>query len=652
MFLLLLLLLPLQVFAAGVRVEFDPRTPLVGPFPTDFLTSEGRVNLPLPDCATRASDCGEIRLINELDGFSPNGRVTVKFSGPVNPETLRSGIRILWLDEDGRVTSLNQLVYDPASNTAYGKPDEMLLGSSRYLVVVTSAVRDRAGDPVESDFGYQACLDRRVGGDYCARLSAAVAGAGAVGRIVSASLFTTLNTTKWYDEASAVVDRTPPGFERQREVVDVARVRSVTFRQQVALSGSDRFEDFTLPLPASLLTQFGVGRVAFASFRSLRQEQIYFHVWLPRQAAPPDGYPVILAGHGFGDSRFGIPTVLSAAASAGYAVVAMTAVGHGSGPESSLRLGLTDGSTLEIPSPGRGVDLTGDGRIGESEGCMVILPGAPLGMRDCLRQTAVDYLQLIHAIRDGMDLDGDGRADLNPRAMSYMGMSLGSFYGTIVTALAPEISAAVLNVGGGFILETARLSPGSRSSIFSAALGNRQPVLLNKGLEFDEDLPLRNEPVRIRSVPGAAELQDFIERAEWIESPSAPAVIAPHLKQRPLPGAAAKRILFQIALGDRTVPNPSNSTLIRAAGLREQTSLYRADRARAVVPGLPENPHVFLSPLGPPQAAIISLAALQQALTFLAGGQETVPDANGLVRELFGQDLFEVPAELPEKMNF
>jgi hypothetical protein len=42
------------------------------------------------------------------------------------------------------------------------------------------------------------------------------------------------------------------------------------------------------------------------------------------------------------------------------------------------------------------------------------------------------------------------------------------------------------------------------------------------------------------------------------------------------------------------VPDPADSALIRAAGLREQTSLNRAGRARAAVPAMPENPHTFL----------------------------------------------------------
>jgi len=48
-----------------------------------------------------------------------------------------------------------------------------------------------------------------------------------------------------------------------------------------------------------------------------------------------------------------------------------------------------------------------------------------------------------------------------------------------------------------------------------------------------------------------------------------------------LPGVPIKRVLFQFARGDQTVPNPANSAWIRAAYMREWVLLYRHDLARA-----------------------------------------------------------------------
>lgn len=116
---------------ADTIVRFDPSNPTVGPYLTDFLTvadlsqkTGRRVNLPLPDCQ-------DLALLNQLDGFNLQARIRVRFSAPVNLDTLRAGIAFAWLDnlttEEyglqplGHVTPINQVIYDPATNTAYAK---------------------------------------------------------------------------------------------------------------------------------------------------------------------------------------------------------------------------------------------------------------------------------------------------------------------------------------------------------------------------------------------------------------------------------------------------------------------------------------------------------------------------------------------------
>jgi hypothetical protein len=72
-------LLPVSTFAAGVQALFDIDSPAAAPFPGDHLTvpdgsqnTGRRVNLPLPNCATKPSDCNDIIVLNELDGFFPS----------------------------------------------------------------------------------------------------------------------------------------------------------------------------------------------------------------------------------------------------------------------------------------------------------------------------------------------------------------------------------------------------------------------------------------------------------------------------------------------------------------------------------------------------------------------------------------------------
>jgi hypothetical protein len=120
--------------------------------------------------------------------------------------------------------------------------------------------------------------------------------------------------------------------------------------------------------------------------------------------------------------------------------------------------------------------------------------------------------------------------------------------------------------------------------------------------------------------------------------------------------------MAQFARGDRTVPNPANSNLVRAAGLESVTWMYRHDLARQQVPDLPLNPHPFLllfvdldgETIQLPGVAglAISIDAQQQVAGFLGSDGTEVPDPNTLVRLLLGTRLFEIPGRLPFDLGF
>ena len=54
--------------------------------------------------------------------------------------------------------------------------------------------------------------------------------------------------------------------------------------------------------------------------------------------------------------------------------------------------------------------------------------------RDGLRQTVVDLMQLVREIQVGVDVDGDGTADLDASRIYYFGQSFGGIYGTSSSA--------------------------------------------------------------------------------------------------------------------------------------------------------------------------------------------------------------------------
>jgi pimeloyl-ACP methyl ester carboxylesterase len=661
------LLLPLFASAAT--------TALYSPFPSDVWTVSDplqktglRVNLPAPDCKTQVTACKETALLNQLDGFSLRARVAVQFSGPVDLASAANGIYLIAIDSRKRVT-LDQVEFDPVTNTVYGKPASVLDQGKRYAVIVTGVVTDRAGVPVAADPAFQACL--KATDAYCSALAAAVAPLSLP--VVGGSMFTTMSATGWLEAARTLVANTPPGTAllTPQSTFPISTLATFVLHEQTGANPT-RFTDLALPITASLLA--GLDRITIGSFQSpnyLQSDQtiaagpsplatntIYFNALLPAaNKKPAAGYPVVIFGHGFGDSRWGGPTAVSPTlANNGFAVIAINAVGHGFGPLSTVSFTDKTEKTVTVPAGGRGVDVNGNGSIDSEEGCALVAPVA-IGLRDCFRQTVVDLMQLAHAIRTGIDLDGDGTPDLDASRIYYAGESLGAMYGTVFTAVEPTVRAAMLNVGGGSTVDIARWSPSYRDLTIEM-LGMRVPELLNRRANYNEDYVLPGQEPHVVRTPGAMAIQNVFETLDWLSMQGDPMAFAPHLSLAPLAGTAVRPVLWQFARADRTMPNPATTNLIKAAGGQSSTWEYRHDLARAKAPDLPLNPHPFLalfvsldgSAIQLPGLAglSITLDAQQQMAGFFGVDGASIPDANMFSSFLFGlPPVFEQPATLP-----
>jgi hypothetical protein len=356
-----------------------------------------------------------------------------------------------------------------------------------------------------------------------------------------------------------------------------------------------------------------------------------------------------MVGHPMPTNRFGLPVAMAATLAArGFAAIAINVLGHGLGPEGKIVVTGKSGAVVELPAGGRSLDVNGDGSFTESEGCV-----SALALRDCIRQNALDHLQLVRVIQSGLDLDGDGIADLDPQRIYYAGASIGGATGTLIHSLEPGVRAAALNGTPDEIWSGAHWAGAAFRPTFAALVAMRKPPLLNKGADYDSDYVLRYQPAKVIRVPGAVELQEFIERMEWISMPGAPVAFAPHLWWTTLPGVPMKRTLIQFAKGDPTGAVANLSQVSLAANLREMTSVYRHDLARALVPTLAEmNAHYYLFPMGSPAQMAIAIAGQQQIAAFFASDAWAVPDVNAMLRPLFGKDLFETPALLPEDIGW
>jgi hypothetical protein len=663
--------IPLAVFAADVEV--------LSLFPSDRFTVHDRrqntwrrVNLAKPDCTVHVVRCQDIDVLNTLDGFNIQPRLSVAFSGPIDVSSVNSdSIFLVSLGSTlgrgsfGDKVGINQIVWDPQTNTLHAESDELLEQHARYALVVTDRVRDAHGNPVQGRrFGH---LDHDDDDD------------DVMEGTVAASIFTTQTITTTLEKIRDQIKASHPaparfdvGSAGQRAVFPLNSLAGASFVRQVGTAPA--FQTSPLPL-AALGVRPGVGTLAFGSYASPNYQvpgeyipqvgtrtgtptargsnTIHFNLVLPSGTRPAAGWPVAIFGHGFTDSRFGAPFVVAASmAERGIATIAINVVGHGGGPLGTIVVTTTSGATVTVPAGGRGIDQNGDGVIASTEGSAAAAPRTLIGSADALRQTTVDLMQLVRQIQVGIDVDGDGAPDLDPARIYYFGQSFGGMYGTIFLGIERDIHVGVPNVPGGAVIDIIRLSPGFRFAILTPAVAARGllnlPPLPNGTPQFNENSPLRDLPAVINTVPGAMALQDYFDQAEWGSQVGNPVAYAPYIRKSPLKGNPVKSVIFQIAKGDMTVPNPTNTAILRAGDLQDRTTYYRNDLAFALGSGV-RNPHTFLTNIGgSPLAALNALQAQAQIAVFFASDGALTIDPDD------GNPLFETPIvpPLPERLNF
>jgi hypothetical protein len=712
----ILLQLSLSLGTAQTTVLFQPASLTAGPFPSNVLSvsDQGqktglRINLPSSsencDPASSPSVCSNVTLLNQLDGFSVNPRVMVCFSAAVDTTTLRDNISIVPVYGDaghanpGPAVKLNQLIFDPASNCAFAKPNQVLNQQSRYLLIVMNSLKDNSGTQVKADAAFENCL--KSTDPYCQQLQGALdhMPPSLVYRanIVAASLFTTMSATTWLEQARQfVISNQPPVVlpAGTPTSFQLSKVKSISWLPaQSGLPPQD--------IPVSALS--GVGQITFGFFLSPNfldplngiipntptqtavtspipipgvpagtpagYVPVSFHVFLPAGAPPPGGFPLVIYGHGLGDDQFGAPTFMaSTLAKNGFATLAIEITGHGYGAASTVQLTDTNNTIHTVLTPGRGILLPGSEYIGMTDGCIV--PG-PIAVRDCGRQTAVDLFALIATLHETHGLG----LPLSSKILYYVGQSLGSTYGTLLHAVEPSVAAAVFNGDGGTSVDTARLSISGRplgiSYLATLGLLNVPPAAPEAYFhdQFNDNYVFRDNPPVVNNVPGAMPEQAAFEAAEWLGMVGDPLSFAGHLKTAPLAGVPPKPTLFQFGFGDLEVPNSGESRVVLAADARSSSWFFRLDLAAlkyghtellgVEMPGVPfpilphrilSNPTIF----DVPAETSIALAEQQQTAAFFASGGQSNPDANLFVTAPFSpsQNLFQLSGPLPEQLNF
>ena len=210
-------------------------------------------------------------------------------------------------------------------------------------------------------------------------------------------------------------------------------------------------------------------------------QKVTFWMTVPRKEATPDGKPrgVVILGHGYTGNKtetFGFHNFFS---QAGLAVVAIDNVSHG------FSLNASDSALLKAVLAGNGIGKMADALTsnrswdqdldGLEDSGADFWTAYTFHTRDVVRQTAIDYMQLIRVLRgwDGQrswpfdtnangkaddlagDLNGDGVVDVGGADMpiTMTGGSLGGIMAAVVGGLEPHLVAVAPIAGGGGLID-------------------------------------------------------------------------------------------------------------------------------------------------------------------------------------------------------
>ena len=209
----------------------------------------------------------------------------------------------------------------------------------------------------------------------------------------------------------------------------------------------------------------------------VRGETVFFWLTVPRKEVSVRGQgkqaPIVVLSHGYGSSRIEALPFAGFFAKHGFATLAIDCVSHGIGISEVLveaaedifgDAGLAPFVTAVLQD--RSEDLNGDL---ERDSGADFWTSYLFHTRDVVRQSAVDYMQLIRVVRsfDGKrkwkfdvdrdgepevagDFDGDGVMDIGAESqIGITGGSLGGIMSLVVGGLEPAIDVSVPIAGGG-----------------------------------------------------------------------------------------------------------------------------------------------------------------------------------------------------------
>jgi pimeloyl-ACP methyl ester carboxylesterase len=445
-----------------------------------------------------------------LEGWGVTAPIVIRFTGPLGEipswqtSTESGSIMLLRYDEAGVTRHPYEVQLIEKGSAAVIWPLGVLEPATEYALLVTSEQQDEQGVCVAASPTFEAMLEgtrtepalQRA----TERLHAFISAAGLFPEEVAAGVtFTTQRTTDLSEAVAAHITTQP---------VNWSEPPSCEIDEDETLMRCER--RFT--------AQDYRDAQGFMTSSPVSPWELLVSVWMPTEGQGP--FPTLLMGHGINSSRNMGHGVAKALSDLGVIVVAVDAIGHGDHPTNAEFEGFTGMmSFLGIDAE----NLRVDGRV----------------LRDNLRQSTADRLQLLELLVSDGDLDGDGLDDVDEERMGYVGISLGGIMGSEILALSERLDVGVL------ITAAARMT-----SIFTYAS--------NMAIMMDVMSSLAGSEV------GAWQLISAIQGAI---DPGDPMAYAPHVIGERLNPGAAPHVLVTMAVNDPVVPNEGTRALAQGLGI-------------------------------------------------------------------------------------